>query len=180
IIAPPAASATRLAPCAQTSAQCSFTNRPGQTRRQAMTPETFWIIKIIFGTCAGLFGLLATFFTFYDTFKDDKHDDTRAWFKAKWEAIKDSRWLSLPERAINCVLQSRSLLVKCLEKLSNDRPSKVLLAGVIILCISGAWLALGVYWADVPIIILFVKKDLIDRLSEMIYNYLMATVLGST
>ena len=30
-----------------------------------MTPETFWIIKIIFGTCAGLFAVLvAACFTF--------------------------------------------------------------------------------------------------------------------
>src|SRR5205085_4890017 len=190
IIAPPAASATRLAPCAQTSAQCSFTNRPGQTRRQAMTPETFWIIKIIFGTCAGLFGLLATFFTFYDTFKDDKHDDTRAWFKAKWEAIKDSPWLTLPERAIYWFLDVPFFLKKY-NKEMRSKLGSFMLVGLIILSVIGCCIAFGLFLAVLPLVInapLFIiallkliKKDSIETqwLQDILLIWLMLGLVGT-
>jgi hypothetical protein len=149
-----------------------------------MTPETFWIIKIIFGTCAGLFGLLAAVFTFYDTAKDDKYDDTRAWFRAKWEAVKDSRWLLLPEHAINWVLQGRSLLGKRLTDIANyelgELLGNVIIAGLVVLCITGAWLAQGIYLAffalllEMRFIILLVKEDSFDKLPDKLQSSLMA------
>jgi hypothetical protein len=166
-----------------------FTDRHEQARRQAMTPETFWIIKIIFGACAVLFGLLAAVFKFYDTAKDDKYDDTRTWFKAKWEAIKDSRWLSLPEHAINWVLQSRSLLGKRLYKLADEGPGSklvnVVFTGLAVLCITGAWLVLGIYWAvfalliEVPILLFIFRENLIYKLPDWLSaGGLMASIVG--
>jgi hypothetical protein len=70
-----------------------------------MTPDTLWIIKVIFGCLGGLFTALAAVFTFCETAQNEKYDDTRAWFGAKWEAINYSRWLTLPEQTVVWFLQ---------------------------------------------------------------------------
>lgn len=71
-----------------------------------MTPDTIWIIKVILGCLSGLFGVLAAVFTFCETAQNEKYDDTKAWFGAKWQAINRSRWLTLPEQAINWFIQA--------------------------------------------------------------------------
>lgn len=74
-----------------------------------MTGSSFLVIKIILGVVSGLFGILAAFFTFLDVAYEDKHEKTRAWFRAKWIAVSDSPWLTLPERIIEWLLRFKTL-----------------------------------------------------------------------
>ena len=71
-----------------------------------MNAETLWMLKVILGGIAGLFGVLGAFLTVIDTANDDKQENIKRWFKKKWEDISKSSWIVLPEIVITKVLDS--------------------------------------------------------------------------
>lgn len=77
-----------------------------------MDAAEWWIIKIAFGALSSIFGLPAAIFAFWGVAQNDKHEPTRRWFKQKWVAIKESRWLSLSEAIIRSVLQLKTAIIE--------------------------------------------------------------------
>jgi hypothetical protein len=71
-----------------------------------MSPDNIWTIKVILGVLGGLFGVLAAVLGFCETAQNEKYDDTKAWFGAKWQSINRSRWLTLPERVVRWFIQA--------------------------------------------------------------------------
>jgi hypothetical protein len=75
-----------------------------------MDAGNWWLIKIILGTLAAIFGLLAALFTFWEIAQNQEHEETRTWFRQKWESINKSKWLSLPEKIISWILRIKTHL----------------------------------------------------------------------
>jgi len=70
--------------------------------------ETGWlIIKTLCNGLTGTFGLLAAVLLFLEEWRQGKHERARAWFRRKWTTISSSRWLTMPERVIEWLLDSR-------------------------------------------------------------------------
>jgi hypothetical protein len=118
-----------------------------------MNPETLWIIKVFFGGCAALSVLLGAILSFWDTVQNEKTDNTKVWFKRKWEAINKSRWLILPEKVTGWLLGLREIVSKFVVALLDRRWIKrFLTASVVIFYFTGLWL----YWKLIIAISAFV------------------------
>lgn len=68
--------------------------------------------KFIFIIISVVFGILAAFFGFYQELQDGKHNNIQKWFEKKWATIKQSKWLSLPEKIIWWFLSLRKNITK--------------------------------------------------------------------
>jgi len=69
-----------------------------------MTSSEVWVIKTILGGIAVLLALLAAILAFLDTLRGDKQEVVRAWFRARWQGIGRSRWMSMPRVVIAFLL----------------------------------------------------------------------------
>jgi len=74
-----------------------------------MSPDNIWTIKVIFLCLSGLFGTLAAVLGFCEVAQNEKYDDTKAWFGAKWQSINHSRWLTLPDRVIKWFVEASKM-----------------------------------------------------------------------
>jgi len=100
-----------------------------------MEASNWFVLKIICGSIAALLAFLATLFTFFEYAQNEKHEKTRIWFRTKWIAIKNSKWLSLPEKMIAWVLH--------LIKIEMNSMTLFKFAGVGTMIISFTWISLG-------------------------------------
>ncbi len=62
-----------------------------------MTADTWFVLKVICGVLAGLFGVAAAVLMFFDVKADDDQSRAQAWFEARWTALDRSAWLFLTE-----------------------------------------------------------------------------------
>lgn len=156
-----------------------------------MSPDNIWIIKVILGCLSGLFGVLAAVLTFFETAQNEKYEDTRAWFGAKWEAINRSRWLTLPEQAIQWFVQaSKKDLMEILGRFISAWMLQSISVFVVIFMVFASLYYWGVYGAILivilspPIIIeagangYFEVKLLGERLSRLYLGFSVLVVFG--
>jgi hypothetical protein len=90
---------------------------------------------------------LSAGFYLWAAWKDEKYDSTHAWFRAKWDAINNSAWLTLPERCIQWVLRAKGNLANLLAGLIIGGEPYVINIAIAFLLFASCWLYWGFLWA---------------------------------
>lgn len=151
-----------------------------------MNADTLYIIKVIFGVIAAIFALSTAIFTFVDTAQNEKTENTQAWFRGKWEAVNNSRWLSLPENSTRWLLNSRIFLSELIHQLTDkDITIQFLLGSIPILL----FIACFIYWGQLiaflslifsfPLLISAISRNLANKIFETSKYYIIAVVAVS-
>lgn len=154
-----------------------------------MDAGNWWLIKIILGTLAAIFGLLAALFTFRETAQNQEHEKTRTWFRQKWESINKSKWLSLPEKIISWILRIKThLKPDLLSKISYEKWfKKILWISAPILLGLGCFLTWGIYAAIIAVILTLpiplqdfsgIVEDFLDKMPEFFLLLYFAMTYG--
>ena len=79
-----------------------------------MNEQNFWIVGILLKVIGGVFVLLSALFAFLATLHTDKTEKTKAWFQRKWEILRKSTWLHMPEKMIGFIVNAEKRLSKSL------------------------------------------------------------------
>lgn len=146
-----------------------------------MDSSSWWTLKICFGGTAALFGLSAALFAVFEAVRQDDQAAIRKWFEKTWKAVKESRWVSLPEDIIRWLVSLKRLLSeKAVGKLIGEQGKpeeewkfRLVCGSVPFLSAVGAYLTWGIIPATAAFVVvlpvgLLFWWDLIGDLVEEI------------
>ncbi len=118
-----------------------------------MAVEFWWLLKVGFGTCAGLFTIAGALFAIYDSLRNGRNEPIKEKCRIFWRAIDRSKWVSLPDLAIGRFLGIETFLGEISKRVSFDSswittPGFATIAVMPIVAIA----VFGSPWAVAPIV----------------------------
>lgn len=112
-----------------------------------MDPDTLSFLTDITAIFSALFAVMATSFLFWGYYQDERHENTRDWFRATWEAIVNSTWMVLPERAIRWILEAKERAAARLTDAVSEAESAMSSIGLGLLICIWVWFHWGILWS---------------------------------
>jgi len=138
-----------------------------------LPPESWCVLKLLFGGGAAAFGIGAALLSFWATWRDDEQDAIRKWFGAEWEAASESTWQELPERMIARFLDAMGGLKRYTLALANERSKLLEWPWLVLLVVAflgnfGWWGLFGVAVLAAPLLAVWICGGLVRRYPRVV------------